>query len=272
MKYEILCKTKNKILRLDNNATFNFPNKNLIVAVDQSTSSVGIAVLTKDKKLLINIDIINHNLSVYEMQSLIVHFIKKFENTLTTVIIEDVYNYNNVLVNLRNIIKKNIKGVICVKPSVWRKYFLGTKNTNASRIDIKLLVINEVLNLYPELNDYSKLIAKDKDSLEAVGIGLGYLNAQDSINTIMPKYKGNIYLKVIKPSELKKEEGMVLFNYNKDMTLEENARRAISCLDSNEVAISVIPITYDYIIYAFERNEPITEDTEYIMYAKKGVL
>ena len=245
-------------------------NRNFYIGVDQSTSAVGISIIEQStEELVALIDLINNFTDKRDFMEVTVKMIKLLTKggNVPLIVMEDIYDYNEKLFSLRTLLKRNFKEAKFVKPPVWRKGFLAEENTSAKREIIKGIVINKVLREHPELLHYCKQIGKDFDSLEAYGIIKGYLARQGKINVTMSKYKGKISLEILTPEEVEVTPNMIQFEYNSEMTLEENARRAVSVIDKDKVAIAEIARNSKYIIYSWDKGLPITPDTYYYMKA-----
>lgn len=170
-------------------------NKELIVGFDQSTEQTGIAIATRDGKLIAMVDCINLGLANKEVyKALLRKFIRnQFQDTVISHTVFEIPVENNQ----KNTYSRNrlielegfMKGLQVdidefgsaefdsIPISLWRHSYLASKEYDGLRrdtADAKRSAMLETIKRFPEFRQYCTILGIKKDSCDAVGILFGY--------------------------------------------------------------------------------------------------
>ena len=237
----------------------------LRIGIDQSKSQTGIAVKKKTGELICLLDIVNVSGVPYNLYKAMLGL--KMEQLFCSCeveicVVEKMWGGNKDAYEMLSELGKFLAGykyildgwrnaeVAEILPNVWRSSYLADKKYKGqfSKDKVKVAAMKEGIVRYPQLHNYGMFHKEGvhvNDSFDALGILEGYEDktfAEDgemrriSNTTVMTnhKYSDNVFICNDKEdltdiiSQHCPRRMTVEYEYNKDMSVNENLRRATS--------------------------------------------
>lgn len=200
------------------------------VGIDQSTSCTGISICPLDKSFIIVLELLNFDRDAYYVPQLCNFIRKTFSDLeLRYLIMEEPLGYvtgrrNSTLTKLKKTLvplkdELNVKHFDTILPAAWRHGLMPKAGKGDRRK--KETVVNAVLELYPNLEDFLPYSNGDYDGIESLGIIVGF-KARHGVDD-----SGG--LKIIGPTNTKRR-GIAFFKYlelSKDVQVQIDKDMAI---------------------------------------------
>lgn len=215
--------------------TFNLPKDGTYdIGIDQSHTCTGIAIKDLDNGILIMIEVVNFGMSKEHYRNNLKAIIKAMceDRNIRYMIMEEPLGYvtgrrNRCLTQLKHSLKElpNESESIArstfssIAVSSWRSKFIP-KDSKFDRRS-KTATVQRVLELFPETDKFKSVSATDKDSFEAVGILLGYMDRHDVDDSET--------VKIVGQKETRKQAFTLFFFVN---NVQEDTKEVMSDLNS----------------------------------------
>lgn len=282
---------------------FKMPTNTLIqLGIDQSTSETGLVVKSyEDNKFICVFNFKNNGLTPKSYSKMLIDTLNKtFENSNIRRMVYESHSSigenrytSRVLKELAqslDTLKRTCKGfkdaeIATEKPAAWRSSFIPKERYSGryGKDSVKFAVLEECLERYPFLREFSQMCSKSYDSFEAIGILDGHLernyteagirivtksldidlnhlcakhyepwSTQDSLKSVLAKY-----------SNLIESRGSLFAVYNDELTLDENARRMTT--NTNKVVIMTIPKTTIEAVVTWETDIRLKDNESFAL-------